>query len=355
MPAKKELNTVLSAVTVDMWDKSVNPNQITSIEGKVVSLDDPAIVGCLADHLVSSQLTNNRSGKISGMLLNADASTNGKYNIRRSAAFVTPYVSQNQSMAQVSRYYFLLADAAEKANLRPDQIIGPVGLKSGLKPGVLSRVDVVDPTTGKVIGTQNYQSVNDFRARGEDISRRLEAIKRNSPALPAGMSSTANISYLTEEPKGMGFFPLLLAIPFAYWALMAIVTAGLALGAYSISRVANWWTEHDKLQNAVIQGRLKCYDNTAAAYAASKDPDEQARLREIMNDCSKQAADAEDNMSAIDWKSLIMGGAALIAAYGAFRIYQTYEDHKLTKQAAGGGNIIEAGQQPGFFQKLIGS
>jgi hypothetical protein len=60
-------------------------------------------------------------------------------------------------------------------------------------------------------------------------------------------------------------------------------------------------------------------------------------------------------MSAIDWKSLIRGGAALIAAYGAFRIYQTYEDHKLTKQAAGGGNIIEAGQQPGFFQKLIGS
>lgn len=355
MPAKKELNTALSAVTVDMWDKSVNPNRITSIEGKTISLDDPAIVGCLADHLISSQLTNNRAGKISGTLLKADANSGGKYDIRRSAAFVTPYVSQNQSMAQVSRYYFLLADAADKARLRPDQIIGPVALASGLKPGILSRVDVVDPATGKVIGTQNYQSTNDFRARGEDISRRLDAIKRNSPALPAGMSSTSNISYLTEEPKGMGFFPLLLAIPFAYWALMAIVTAGIALGAYSISRVANWWTEHDKLQNDVIQGRLKCYDTTAAAYAASTNPDEQARLRQIMNDCSQQAADAEDNMSAIDWKSLIMGGAALIAAYGAFRIYQTYEDRKLTKQAAGGGSIIEAGQQPGFFQKLIGS
>lgn len=355
MPAKKELNTVLSAVTVDMWDKSVNPNQVTSIQGKVISLDDPAIVGCLADHLISAQLTNNRAGQISSMLLKADANTNGKYNIRRSAAFVTPYVSQNQSMAQVSRYYIMLANAAEKAKLRPDQIIGPVALASGLKPGILSRVDVVDPATGKVIGTQNYQSNADFMARGRDIEQRLDAIKRNSPALPAGMSSTANISYVTEEPKGMGFFPLLLGIPLMYWALMAIVTAGIALGAYAIERVANWWTEHDKLQNAVIQGRLKCYDSTAAAYAASKDPDEQARLRKIMDDCSKQAADAEDNMSAIDWKSLIMGGAALIAAYGAFRIYQTYEDRKLTKQAAGGGNIIEAGQQPGFFQKLIGS
>lgn len=347
MPSNKDINTVLSGVTVDMWDKKVNPNYITSIEGKVISLDDPAVVGCLADHLISSQLTNNNAGKISGLLINADATTNGKYDIQRSSAFVTPYISQKQSQAQVSRYYYLLADAADKARLRPDQIIGPVGLKSGLKPGILSRIEVVDPTTGKVTGVQNYTSTDDFRARGKEISDRIAQISRNSPALPPGMKGTASISYVTEEPKGMGFLPLLLGIPFVYWALLGIVGAVIALGAYGIARVANWWTEHDKLQNQIIQGRLKCFDEAAAAYAVCKDPTEQQRLRQVMTECSKQAADAEDNMSVIDWKSILMGGAALIATYGAFRIYQSYQDRQDAK--------ANTDTKAGLITKLLGA
>jgi hypothetical protein len=320
---------------------------MTTVSGGKVRVDSRDVIGCLADHIFLAKIINNKGAGfqtdvVKGLVntaatkgLNASQTSSFVRDQKGKVLYSIPYISQNQGVAQLARYYNLLADACDKYKVSPMDVMGPVAQSAGAKRGYLCRVHYYDAKNNRPGPEVLMDTPDKFREEAKRLDEVFQYVSQSSPNI-AVMKGTGDYAIFDnrqryvkgslEDYRGMGLFPL------AIWAIIGIVAIVISLGAYSISKTADWFTKHDEMLNKRVTDRFSCYDKYAAAYAEETDPEKRARLKENMETCEKQAENAaNDQAGSSDTfakiQQLFYVAIAGVALYGGYKIFSTLKDN----------------------------
>ena len=354
MPSSSEPKLILSD-QLEFMDATSPKGYITSVDGKLVKIESRDVVGCLADHFFLAKSLNVKGADIQGNLLSRASSSRERAETKNSVLFSIPHTHQNQNAAQIARYYAYLAAACDKYNVKPVDIMGPVAKAHGAKRGYLCNIEYYDPATMRPAASKTLNTAQDMMDESETLSRVFANIQQKSPdiylnqlnmrgtrILRGGMGGThalAQQRHMRGNPdKGMGFIPLLLALPYAGYLIFSVVMALIALAAYSVSKVCESWTASDKMNNELIASRYKCLDEASLKYGQAKTPEEAKRWKDVMEKCEAAADKDRDkkgqtiaNLAGI-FSTALLG----VALYGGYKIYMNRQAQNQTERVANG-------------------
>lgn len=345
--AEQNVNVIFGDVTIDLKDKSFDPNYMTTVSGGKVRVDSRDILGCLADHIFLAKIINNKGARFQTDVVKGFgniAAAKG-LNASEKAAYIRdqkgkvlyslPYISQQQGVAQLARYYMTLADACDKYRVSPMDVMGPVAQSAGAKRGYLCRVQYYDAKNNRPGPEVLMDTPDKLREEAKSLGDTFEYVSQSTPNI-AVMKGTGDYAIFDnraryvkgslEDYRGMGLFPLLI------WVIIGIVAIVISLGAWSINKTADWFTKHDEMLNKRVVDRFSCYDKYAAAYAEETDPEKRERLKENMETCEKQAENAaNDQAGSSDTfakiSQLFYVAIAGVAIYGGYKIFSHLKDN----------------------------
>jgi len=343
MPTSAQPELILSG-QIDAIHAAYPQGYMTTVDGKRVSVDSPDVVGCLADQFFLAKELNERGAVYQSNIISRATSEADKVKIRGGALYSVPKIRQNQNIAQVARYYAFLAAACDKYRVAPVDVMGPIAKAAGAKRGYLCDVEYYDTITGRSMGSTTLKTPQDMLTESDKINKAYAAIQAKSPdiyLLPTTQKGTsvlrgmsASRYDLSQDPQGgMGFIPLLLAIPYMGYIIAGLVLAAIATVAYGIKKVVEAWTSDDSTTNKEMVKNYECYHKYSELYAQAKTPEEAEKYKTIMLTCSDNAnALRTDLLIGRIFKMALVGAVA----YGGYKIYMNRQAQKQTERVANG-------------------
>ena len=345
--AAQNVNVIFGDVSIDLMNKSFDPNYMTTVSGGKVRVDSRDVLGCLADHIYLAKIINNDGARYQVDVVNGLGNTAAAkgLNASQKAAYIRdqkgkvlysiPYISQNQGVAQLARYYMMLADACDKYRVSPMDVMGPVAQSADAKRGYLCRVHYYDAKNNRPGPEVLMDTPDKLREEARNLVEAFEYVSQSTPNI-AVMTGTGDYAIFDnrqryvkgslEDYRGMGFAQLVIFL------IVGIVIAVIALGAFAISKTADWFTRHDEMLNKRVVDRFSCYDKYAAAYAEETDPEKRERLKENMETCEKQAEQAANDQAGSSdtfakMSQLFYVALAGAAIYGGYKVFTHFKDN----------------------------
>lgn len=282
------------------------PGYVRNLAGAQVSMEVPGAAYAVAEITANAIMLMNKAYSL--FVLLRDSGRPGSTQLAEIA-----WVSYLQMAVQVGRNTLILADLCDRFHL-PTSIQSERMARYGIR---------LDSFVGSDPGSQpiRFRYPNDWRVWANKWNQSIVDAEPTTGTLP--MSGTS---------EGMGFLPLPaligasgLAIQLATGATIAVswpailvvgvVGAAVVIGVYGVSKGADWWTEHDRTEQAIVQTRLSCFDTYAQKYADTGDP----KYRDIMLKCAEQA----DQHTGTNWTAIAYLAAGAVALLAISNIYKT--------------------------------
>jgi hypothetical protein len=277
------------------------PGYVRNLQGAQVPIDTPAAAYAVAEIAANAFMLSNRAYEIYQTLINS-----GQKGSNQLAEIA--WVSYLQMAAQVGRNMLILADLCDRFHL-------PTSIQSQRMANYNVSLEWLNPTQGKPI---HFAFPNDWRVWANKWNKSI-----------ADAQPTTGTLAMSGAGGGMGFLPALLGASGIELALatgatltvawpavliVGLVGAATVIGIYAVSKGADWWTEHDRVEQKIVQERLACFDKYAKQFAETGDQ----KLREIMLKCAEQADD-----HGTDWMTIAYLAAGAVGIWAISSIYKT--------------------------------